>query len=116
MARMEMTVDRRRDVTVMSLAGELGVEDAEAFRKLMDDLLAGGAAPRAVLDISGATRFASYAVALIGHYNARFREARGRLVLTGAAGAARRALELSGVAATLETAASVDEALEKLTA
>jgi len=98
-------------ITLVSLAGDLEGHGADEFRELMDRLLRGPGAPRVVLDVSAVQRMSSYLVALVGFYSSQFCQARGRLVLAGAGAPARRAFELSGLAATVVFADTVEQAL-----
>ncbi len=70
--------------------------------------------PLAVLDIAGVTRLTSYVVALVGYYNAQFKQAGGKLVIAGAAPVARRSFELSGLAKVLNLADSTEAAVKEL--
>jgi anti-anti-sigma regulatory factor len=53
-------------------------------------------------------------VALVGFYNAHFKQTNGRLVVAGAVPVARRAFDLSGLASVLTIADTVEAALKLL--
>ena len=114
MSAMQMKVAERDGVSVVAMTGDLEVQEIGDFKGVMDEILARDPAPRAVLDLSGVTRLTSYVVAMVGYYNAHFKQAGGRLIVAGATPVARRSFELSGLAAVLTMADSAEEALKQL--
>jgi anti-anti-sigma factor len=116
MTAMELETTDRDGVTIVSMSGDLEVQEIDEFKSTMDEVLRSGPQPRAVLDVSGVTRMTSYVVALIGFYNAQFKQARGRMVVSGATSPAQRALELSGLTAVINSADTVEQAMEAFSA
>jgi anti-anti-sigma factor len=114
MSAMQMKVAERDGVSVVAMTGDLEVQEIGDFKGVMDEILARDPAPRAVLDLSGVTRLTSYVVALVGFYNAHFKQANGKLVVAGAAPVAKRSFELSGLASVLTAADTVEAALKLL--
>jgi anti-anti-sigma factor len=112
MTPIKLNATEHDDVTVVSMAGDLEIQEVEEFKTCLDKVLSRGPQPRAVLDVSGVQRMTSYAVALIGFYNAQFRQAKGKLVIAGATTPAQRALELSGLMEVVTSADDVEGALE----
>lgn len=110
MESMELTSVTRDGITVLGVRGEIDIQDAEQLKSAMDAILLRDASPRAILDVSGISRMNSYAVALIGCFNSQFHHSKGQLILVGAGGPAKRALELSGLDRVVTVASTVEEA------
>ena len=112
MSAMQMKVSKRGGISVVSMSGDLEIQEIDYFKKAVDKVLAAGDRPRAVLDLSGVTRMTSYVVALVGFYNAQFKQADGKFVVAGASAPAQRAFELSGLDKVVSLYASADEAVK----
>ncbi len=115
MTAMELTTVEQGEVTVVSMTGDLEIQEIDEFKSCMDEVLRKGPLPRAVLDVSGVTRMTSYVVALIGFYNAQFKQAKGKLVIAGANTPAQRALELSGLTQVVASEDTVEAAVDAAT-
>jgi anti-anti-sigma factor len=114
MSAMELKVTDRGQVAVVVMTGDLEVQEIGDFKAVMDQIMGRGDAPLAVLDLSGVTRLTSYVVALVGYYNAQFKQAGGKFVVAGATVVARRSFELSGLASVLTMVDSTEAALKEL--
>lgn len=115
MAAMELRVKEHLGVTVVHLGGDVEVKEIDDFRAVLDKALNTPTPPKAVLDLSCITRMTSYVVALVGYYNAQFRQAGGRLIISGAKqGAALRPFELSGLVEVIHMADTVESAIKEL--
>jgi len=114
MSAMELKTNQRGKVAVVAMTGDLEVQEIGDFKAVMDEILDRRPAPQAVLDLSGVVRLTSYVVALVGYYNAHFRQAGGRFIVAGAPPVAKRSFELSGLAVVLTMADSAEEALKQL--
>jgi len=112
MSAMQMETTDRDGVIVVAMSGDLEVQEIDGFKTAMDKVLNKGPQPKTVLDVSRVTRMTSYVIALIGFYNAQFKQAKGRFVVAGATSPAQRALELSGLTEVVTTARTLNEALE----
>jgi anti-anti-sigma factor len=112
MAAMQLETVERNEVTIVSMSGDLEVQEIDEFKNCLNEVVKKGPVPKAVLDVSGVTRMTSYVVALIGFYNAQFKQAKGKFVIAGATTPAQRALELSGLTQVVASADTVDAALE----
>ena len=113
MTAMELKTSERDGIVVVQMSGDLEVQEIDDFKTVMDDIINSGKHTRTVLDVSDVTRMTSYVVALIGFYNAQFKQAKGKLVVSGATSPAQRAIELSGLDKVINTADTVDDALEQ---
>ena len=114
MSAMELKVTSRGQVSVVAMNGDLEVQEIGDFKAVMDKILGSGIPPRAVLDLSGVTRMTSYVVAMVGYYNAQFKQVGGKLVVAGAPPVARRSFELSGLASVVTMVDSVDEGVKSV--
>jgi anti-anti-sigma factor len=117
MAAMKLKVQEHGDVTVVYLGGDVEVHEIDGLREVMEKPLNGKGTPKAVLDLSGVTRMTSYVVALVGYYNAQFKQSGGQLIVTGASqGGAQRPFELSGLVEVITMADTVEAAIRNLQA
>ncbi|GEM_PF-2514334 len=114
MSAMELKLTERGPVSVVTMIGDLELQEIEDFKSVMDRVLSREGPPKAVLDLARVTRLTSYVVAMVGFYNAHFRQSGGTLVVAGAPSAALRSFELSGLASVLDLADSVEAALKRL--
>ena len=114
MSAMELKVKDHGKVAVVTMTGDLEVQEIGDFKAVLDGIVGRGKPPLAVLDMSGVTRLTSYVVAMVGYYNANFRHAGGRLVVAGAPTIAKRSFELSGLAGVLTMADSTEAAVKEL--
>jgi anti-anti-sigma factor len=114
MTAMELKTTDVDGVTVVTMSGDLEVQEVDDFKTVMDEVLKQGQQPRLVLEISAVTRMTSYVVALIGFYNAQFTQAKGKFVIAGAAGPAQRALELSGLVSVVASAETLEAAIQTI--
>ena len=114
MTAMELTSNDHDGVTVLTMSGDLEVQEIDDFKSVMDEALKKGPSPKIVLDLSGVTRMTSYVVALVGFYNAQIKQAKGRLIIAGPTSAPRRRFELSGLASVIHMAEDTESALEMM--
>ncbi len=112
MSAMQLETTEHDDVSVVAMSGDLEVQEIDDFKMVMDEVLNKGPQPRVVLDVSRVTRMTSYVVALVGFYNAQFKQAKGKFVVCGATTPAQRALELSGLTEVITSVPTLEEALE----
>jgi len=111
MTAMKLSTDERGEVTVVTMSGDLEAREVDDFKSYMDEVVGKGPTPKAVLDVSRVTRMTSYVVALIGFYNAQFKQAKGKLVIAGARTPAQRALELSGLTQVVASEDTLEDAI-----
>lgn len=116
MAAMQVKVGKRGGISVVSMSGDLEVQEIDCFEKAMGKAISSGRPPRAVLDLSAVTRMTSHVIALVGYYNAQFRQSGGTLLVAGASSPARRAFELSGLDQVITLCASLEDALRTMPA
>jgi anti-sigma B factor antagonist len=89
------------DATVVLVRGELDIATAPLLRERLDDLLSSGTSAFTV-DLSAMTFIDSTGLGVIVGAFKRSREAGGDLVLRSPVGAARKVLEISGLASVIE--------------
>lgn len=114
MTAMQLEIGQQDGIFVITMSGDLEVQEIDEVKSALDEALKKSPRPAAVLEVSQVTRLTSYVVALIGFYNAQFKGAKGKLVIAGASSAARRSFELSGLASVLTLAEGLGKALEML--
>ena len=112
---MELTEEATGDITIVGVVGRFDAEAARTFGDRLKALIGAGRS-RLLIDAAHLNYVGSMGLRALLVASAHAAETQGRLALCGVTAPVRRVIELGGFGGVLESYASREEALAKLSA
>lgn len=104
------------DVNVMRISGLMAHSDSGVFRVMLEKATAGTEPSSLIIDLTDLEFICSTGMSLLVQYQRMMDEAGRRMVTTGMSGTVRETVEICGIDKLISTSATVDAALDGLSA